>query len=377
MNREALPGQDQVTAMLGTSSMRDSSTGKVGRTVFGLLIVAACQPQAAGLPEDRPNVRVADVDANTTAGTTAVHIALSEEQEAVAGVVRQAADGSDAVAPTVRLTAADTADHEIVPHRTPSEQRITEATQVGVAERKKSSDCLARGIQLAIAGRYAESREQLTKALKLDRFNDAAATGLDMVHAAASGRVRPEVAALMFRGLGDAREGRLDDAITAWKKAAELAPGYAPAHTNLGAAYLSKRMMEEAAQCFRKVLESDPNDGAAHNNMGLYWVSKGEWDKAIAEFERAVALKPTPGLVCAALNNAGLTYEEKGVPAAALAMFQNVLAIDPNDSEAHYNLACHYYHKGEFELAISHCDKAKELGRQPHPNLVERLRPYR
>jgi len=111
--------------------------------------------------------------------------------------------------------------------------------------------------------------------------------------------------------------------------------------------------------------------------MGLYWVNKGDVDKALSEFERAVALKRTPGALCMALNNAGLAYEGKGLPDAAISMFQNALSINPNDAEAHYNLAGTYYHKGEFELAIQHCDRAKELGREIHPDLAERLRPYR
>ncbi len=277
------------------------------------------------------------------------------------------------------LTPKESRTHDVPGTGIPREPMVAEsAREPKPANRQEAAECCARGVELAVARRFSESKEQFAKVLELDPFSHAATTGLAMVESASNGRTRPDIAVHMFRGVKYARDGKRADAIVEWLKAVELDSSYLPAYTNLGAAYLDdKGTLEKARQCFQKVLAADPDNGAAQNDMGLYWVHKGDMDKALSEFERAVALKPTPGALCMALNNAGLAYEAKGMRDAAISMFQNALSINPNDAEAHDNLAGTYYHKGEFELAIQHCDKAKELGREIHPDLAERLRPYR
>jgi len=61
----------------------------------------------------------------------------------------------------------------------------------------------------------------------------------------------------------------------------------------------------------------------------------------------------------------------------AISEYKKALAINPNSAEAHTNLGAAYYYKGNYKLAIVHCDKAMELGFRVNPKLLELLKPYR
>ena len=56
--------------------------------------------------------------------------------------------------------------------------------------------------------------------------------------------------------------------------------------------------------------------------------------------------------------------------------YNKALAIKPNYANAHNNLATIHYLKGNYQLAILHCDKALERG-VTNTGLLEWLKPYR
>ena len=61
----------------------------------------------------------------------------------------------------------------------------------------------------------------------------------------------------------------------AYRRALELKPDYAEAHTNLGAAFMDQGKLEEAVACCRRALELKPDLAAAHNNLGLPSSTRG------------------------------------------------------------------------------------------------------
>ena len=60
----------------------------------------------------------------------------------------------------------------------------------------------------------------------------------------------------------------------------------------------------------------------------------------------------------------------------AVSEYKKALAIRGDFAIVHNNLAMTYLKKGEYELAIKHCDLASELG-AVHPKLLKDLLPYR
>ena len=259
-----------------------------------------------------------------------------------------------------------------------SKQQATKPLAVvTAADRRRSSEQYAEGFKLALGGKYDVARARFRKALEINPFNLGATTSLEMLDAVSRGRLKKEAATCLLKAAQHIQAGESDAAIAQSKRAVALQPDYPAGYGNMGHAYLEKKQVEQAGEWFRKAVQRSPKGAVEHHQMATYWIAKGKWDKAIDELEKVVTARSSPAITCMALNNIGLAYGEKGLLNAAIAYFKNVLAINRNDAEAHYNLACHYYYKREFELAISHSDKAKQLGREIHPDLSERLRPYR
>jgi Tfp pilus assembly protein PilF len=60
-----------------------------------------------------------------------------------------------------------------------------------------------------------------------------------------------------------------------------------------------------------------------------------------------------------------------------MASFKKALEIDARYAWPHYHLAFIYFERGEFKLAIEHCDLAGKLGVVVDPKFLEKLKPYR
>ena len=142
-----------------------------------------------------------------------------------------------------------------------------------------------------------------------------------------------------------------------------------------GIAYLNKGMFDQAITELKKALEIDPNLAEAYTTLGAAYAGKGMLDKAIAEFKKAIEINPNYAM---AHNDLGIAYLDKGgMLNEAITEFQKAIEIDPNYAEAHNNLAVSYYYKGEYSLAIKHCDKLIELGYEVNPELLNFLELYR
>lgn len=83
-------------------------------------------------------------------------------------------------------------------------------------------------------------------------------------------------------------EGRLPDAgeaVSAFRRAVELRPGWPEAHSELGKALSDCGRSEEAIPCFEKAIELRPDHADAHWNLSLALLHAGEWDRGWLEYE--------------------------------------------------------------------------------------------
>jgi serine/threonine-protein kinase len=143
--------------------------------------------------------------------------------------------------------------------------------------------------------------------------------------------------------------GRLDDAIACFRKAAELDPKYANAHSNLGNALKAKGQLDEAIACCRKAIKLDPKFAWAHSNLGTALLDKGQIDESITHYRTASELDPK---FAYAHNNLGNALKAKGRLNDAIACYRKAIEVEPFFAKAHYNLGTALSDKGQIDESI-------------------------
>jgi tetratricopeptide (TPR) repeat protein len=93
-------------------------------------------------------------------------------------------------------------------------------------------------------------------------------------------------------GLRYETEGREDSAAAAYRRALELDPGLAAAHTNLGALAHRRGNAAEARACFQAALALDPDQPEARYDLAHVLIEAGELEVAAAELRRVLELVP-------------------------------------------------------------------------------------
>jgi serine/threonine protein kinase/Flp pilus assembly protein TadD len=198
----------------------------------------------------------------------------------------------------------------------------------------------------------------------------------------------------------DASISHLERADTASRKALELAPDSAEAHTARGLALAFAKRFDEAELAFQTAIRLDPKLFDAHYYYGRAQLQQGKHVEAARSFEEATRLSPDDyqalsfltqayealgrkaeadvahrrtllliehyielnpddarALNLGAMHLAYLGQRERGLEWAKRAM-----AADPEDSGMLYNLACFYAIQGEPEEALNCLEKAVQLG---------------
>ena len=145
-------------------------------------------------------------------------------------------------------------------------------------------------------------------------------------------------------GLGIAfiRDNRYPEAITVLNKAREKQPEFPPILRTLGEAYLMNGQQQKARHVIEAALELDHSDKAALLLMGTIYQEEGKIGKALPIFEKLSYLPPVKNDV---YYHLGVCYGRN-----------NQLAL------AHYNFGIYFKNMGQFQKAMFHFNKAKEIG---------------
>jgi eukaryotic-like serine/threonine-protein kinase len=127
-----------------------------------------------------------------------------------------------------------------------------------------------------------------------------------------------EVIAELTGRLGDSMrlEGKLDEAMAAYREAIRLDPNFAPARLCLGAILCDVKHDYAAAEAeFREAIRLLPHEAAAHLNLGTALGGQGKVSEAIAAYREAIRHQPD---IAEAHSNLGLALRQQGQYAAAL-----------------------------------------------------------
>ena len=153
-------------------------------------------------------------------------------------------------------------------------------------------------------------------------------------------------------------EGRLDEALTACRKALTIKPDQVQATNNLGTIYARKGMVNEAIDSYRQALALRPRYEKGHFNLGLLLYQKGDLEGAVYEYEQALATRP---YYVEVRNNLGIAYSAMGKFDDAVSQYKQALWFNPYYADAHYNLGVAYAKTGEFEKAIDAYKRALDI----------------
>ena len=131
---------------------------------------------------------------------------------------------------------------------------------------------------------------------------------------------------------------------------------------------------KEALESYNKIREIDKELFRQYYEISNRYKEAGKYNETIALYRKMLELDPDNLALC---NDLGITYIYIGKFKEAAALFNKALVANPDSALLHNNLALVYYYEKKYALAISHCDKAVELGYVVAPQFLEQLKPYR
>ncbi len=125
-----------------------------------------------------------------------------------------------------------------------------------------------------------------------------------------------------------------------------------------GDEYYDKGMLDEAIEEFKEVLEIDPDDAETCYNLGNAYVDKEMFDEAISVYKKAIGLNP--GFIDAYIN-LGIVYRDKGLTDNAITLYQQGAKLNPDDAYLCYYLGEAYCDKQRYKKAIIKFERAVSI----------------
>jgi uncharacterized protein (TIGR03032 family) len=104
-------------------------------------------------------------------------------------------------------------------------------------------------------------------------------------------------------------EGRLPEAVDAYRRCLKLQPSYLPAQYNLGVTLGDLERYEEAVQELEQVIAAEASHADACNSLGFVYSKQRQLEPAIAYYRKAIAIRPD---FAKAHHNLGMTLLQQG-----------------------------------------------------------------
>ena len=163
--------------------------------------------------------------------------------------------------------------------------------------------------------------------------------------------------------------GRLQDSLTANRRAVEISSNDAEAHSNLGITLQELGRLEEAEASYINAIAIKPEYAEAHYNLGITLQELGRLEEAETSYKKTIAIKPD---LAEAHNNLGNTLKQLGRLEDADISYKKAIVVKPEYAEAYCNLGILQKQLGKIEDAEASYKKAIELNPklpQAHSNL--------
>ncbi len=162
----------------------------------------------------------------------------------------------------------------------------------------------------------------------------------------------PEAELQFSTGVMHLREGRLDLALTAFKRAVKADPKNPYFQKGLGQTYAARREWGEAIEAFRKALELNPYYVDTKNDLGYALIMSGDREAGKKEFLEAFGdpLNPAPEI---SAFDMGRAYLEERNDEQAITWFRTSIARNKNYGAPYVLLAETLVSMGHLDQAIA------------------------
>jgi tetratricopeptide (TPR) repeat protein len=182
--------------------------------------------------------------------------------------------------------------------------------------------------------------------------------------------------AATYHNLGAAlqEDGRVDDAVAAYRRALQSEPDYALSHEGLGSALRRQGKLDEAILHLRQAVRLHPGFVDARFNLANALAERGDANEAIALYEEVLRQHPDgidPKSNVDVYSNLGLALMAGGRVDEAIERFRRAALLDPASATAQFNLGHALSTQGDFEEAATHLARAAQADSASAPARYE------
>jgi arylsulfatase A-like enzyme/Flp pilus assembly protein TadD len=163
---------------------------------------------------------------------------------------------------------------------------------------------------------------------------------------------------LVSEGMADAQHGRYAQSVDKLTSALKDDPNSVPIHYLLGLDYYRLQEYTKAIANYERVLQLSPDYALAVFQLGLAYGRAGDSQRAIENLKHALTLDPTN---FSAAYNLGAVYIQQRMAPEAVAAFQRSISIAPEYVPGHIGLGEVLLYEGQVDEAISELRRAVEL----------------
>jgi len=137
------------------------------------------------------------------------------------------------------------------------------------------------------------------------------------------------------RGLKANGDGDVQGAARHFQKSLDLAPGFYPAHNELGRVYLAKSDFPAAQHEFEEAIRLNQSDAEAHLNLGNVFLLTNHYEDAFAQVQEGLRRDPESAVGQFVL---GSVYQKMHKPNESERALREALRLDPKMNKVHLAL---------------------------------------
>ena len=153
-------------------------------------------------------------------------------------------------------------------------------------------------------------------------------------------------------------EGVPQEALKAFRRAAELDPEMASAYVNIGKVYLDHSGHVEAIAALQRAVEIDMENVEAWEYLAKAFGKSSKREQAAEALNRAIELAPERS---EPYHNLGMIQQQQGAWREAERLYGEALKRDPAQSQSYFNLGFVYLQQGRYKEAVVACQRVVEL----------------